>query len=135
MRKPITTAVKLRSHIQKKHKGDDSREIMPHNGDVISQHMQLTNVGPELYFSTPQQTIYHRINRHKLGNHYLVGKSNFKTTLSQVYSRIANDEVRMQMEIADFVATLSRQQRKKFCNIVAAMEKKYREQSERHVCS
>lgn len=67
--------------------------------------------------------IYHHINRTGLGNHYLVGKFNFNSNLSQVYAQIGNDEVRMQTEIADFVAALSLQQRTKFCKIIATVEK------------
>ena len=123
MRKPMTTTSMLRTHLNNKHKSESNEYVENENMQFISQNNDLPFIRPQMHFSTREQNIYHHINRNGLGNHYLVGKSNFNTNLSDVYARIGNDQVRMQMAIADFVATLSRQQRNKFCNVIAAVEK------------
>ena len=87
---------------------------------IIAKKRKYSNM--ELNFSTEQENIYHYINRFGYGNHYLVAKSNFHTTSFETYTKIMNTEVTMQMNVAEFMLSLSRNQREKFCHIIALLE-------------
>lgn len=119
----MTSPESLRNHILKRHRSEGITNENGIHSPLDSKYLSTGGLKHNLQYSTPEKTDFHEKNRCGYGNHYLVAKSNFNQTLSDVYTRIGSDEVQIQMQIADFVATLSFQKRKMFCNIIAAVSK------------
>ena len=120
MRKPMVNGTMLKSHMQKKHRYTPKTDKV--EDSTLSSFSGSKCDEITLDFSTEEQRIYHQINRNGFGNHFLVCRSNFNLNQPDIYCKLGDDEVKMQMRIADFVTSLSRLKRKKFCSIICSIQ-------------
>lgn len=119
----MTTDKKLGIHLKNQHMGKLKEQDWPNFPKNTPNPTKFALSKMLIKYSTNEQPEYHEKNKNGYGNNYLVGKANFNSNLPEVYENIDPGEVLKQMEIGEFVSTLSRQQRTKFCNIIFKIEK------------